>query len=597
MKILLQWCVTLLIAVLPRVALAQAPPIEYTLTIKNPLSHLYDVEVQISGIRSNSIDVAMPAWSPGVYAIRDFAGNVQDFETVTRQNRPLQFQKVDKQTWRISKAESDDVLVRYRVYSTSLNDEMAEITPAAVFMYVVGQSPLPLSIRYEVEGGWKVHSALEKRGDRYVAPDYDTLASSPTFIGQFKVLEFKSGNVPYKVVISNPRTQMTELQIEADLSDLADAATAMFGTVPFKDYTFFVKIQSLTGATSLGYLNSTRVTAGENDFVAQSSYSAFLSAAALGFTKAWYRRAARPHSMEPYDFSREAYSRNLWFIEGVSAYSADLLLLRSKILNPVEYFQKASAEVDALQHQAGRLETTLEDSSWNAWIRSDNAINVSVSYILKGKIAGLLLDAEIRGRSAGARNLDDVLRSMLSAADNRSASLNDSALEAAIKSASGVDVREFFDNIVRGRGEIDYKRYLQQLGLSATMQKSPAPSMFLGIDFDRNDANQARIRRVVPGSPGEAAKLDAGDVLIAMDSERVTYDNLLGRFHSKPFNKPVSLSVLRGERLLALTLIPGLMQTETWVVGEASNTTAEQQRLRNAWRAAPSRPTTGSPVR
>jgi len=68
-KILLQWCVTLLIAVLPRVALAQAPPIEYTLTIKNPLSHLYDVEVQISGIRSNSIDVAMPAWSPGVYAI------------------------------------------------------------------------------------------------------------------------------------------------------------------------------------------------------------------------------------------------------------------------------------------------------------------------------------------------------------------------------------------------------------------------------------------------------------------------------------------------------------------------------------------------
>ena len=585
MKLRLPLCAVLLLAALPYAAFAQATSIEYTLTITNPLSHLYEVEMQISGIRSNSIDVAMPAWSPGVYAIRDFAGNVQEFESVTRQNRALQFQKVDKQTWRISKAESDDLLVRYRVYSTSLNDEMADITPATVFMYVVGQTQLPVGVRYEVDNAWRVHSPLEKRGDRYMATDYDTLASSPTFIGPFKVLEFKSGSVPYKVVISNSRTQMTELQVEADLMDLADAAAAMFGTVPFKDYTFFVKVQSTSGSISVGYLNSTRLTAGENDFVAQNSYTAFLSAAAQGLSKAWYRRAARPRSMAPYDFSREAYSRNFWFVEGVSAYSADRLLLRSKILNSVEYFQKASAEVDALQHQAGRLVTSLEDASWNAWIRSDNAINASVGYILKGKVAGLLLDAEIRGHSAGAKSLDDVLRSMLAAAETKPASLNDNALEAAIQSASGVNVQEFFENVVRGRSEIDYKRYLQQLGISSTIQKLPA-TIFLGIEFERIEGNLARIRRVVPGSPAETAKLDGGDVLIAMDSERITFDNVLSRIHSRPLGRPVNLSVMRGERLLALTITPGTAQTETWSVGEASTTTAEQLRLRNAWKGS-----------
>jgi predicted metalloprotease with PDZ domain len=540
--------------------------------------------MEISGIRSNSVDVAMPAWSPGVYAIRDFAGNVQEFETVTRQNRALQYQKIDKQTWRISKAEGDDLLVRYRVYSASLNDEMADLTPAAVFMYVVGQTQLPVVVRYEVEGAWKVYSSLEKRGDRYVAPDYDTLASSPAFMGQFKVLEFNSGNIPYRVVISNPRTQLTDLQIEADLTDLADAAARMFGIVPFKDYTFFVKIQPASGSTSVGYLNSTRLTAGENDFVAQSSYSGFLSAAAQGLTKAWYRRAARPRSMAPYDFSREAYSRNFWFMEGVSAYSADMLLLRSRILNSTEYFQKASAEVDGLQHQPGRLVTSLEDSSWNAWIRSENAANVSVSYILKGKVAGLLLDAEIRGRSAGAKSLDDVLRSMLSSAEARPAILNDNALESTIQTASGVNVREFFENVVRGRGEIDYKLYLQQLGISATIQKLPATISF-GIEFERIEGNQARIRRIVSGSPAETAKLDSGDVLIAMDSERVTFDNIVSRIHSKPLGRPVSLSVMRGERLLALTITPGLTQTDTWNVGEFSPT-AEQLRLRNAWKGS-----------
>jgi predicted metalloprotease with PDZ domain len=584
MKNWLRSCAALLLTALPQAAFGQAPSIEYTLTIKNPLSHLYEVEIHINGIRSNSVDVAMPAWSPGVYTIRDFAGNVQEFETVTRPNRALQSRKIDKQTWRISKAEGDDVIVRYRVYSTSLTDEMADITPASIFMYVVGQTQLPVGVRFVVDNAWKVHSALEKRGDRYMAPDYDTFASSPTFIGQFKVMDFKSGNVPYKVVISNPHTQMTELQIEADLMDLADGAATMFKSVPFRDYTFFVKIQPTSGSTSVGYLNSTRLTAGENDFVAQSSYSAFLSAAAQGFTKAWYRRAARPSSMAPYDFSHEAYSRNLWFMEGVSAYSADLLLLRGKILNSPEYFQKASAEVDALQHQPGRLVTSLEDASWNAWIRSDNAINASVSYILKGKVAGLLLDAEIRGHSAGGRSLDDVLRSMLAAADASPASLNDNALEQAIQSVSGVNVREFFENVVRGRGDIDYKRYLEQLGMATAMQKLPG-TVFIGLDFERIDGNQARVRRVIPGSPAETGKVDGGDVLVAMDSERVTFDNVLSRIHSKPLGKAVSLSVMRGERLLSLTITPSLTQTETWSVGESPSTTVEQLRRRNAWKS------------
>jgi predicted metalloprotease with PDZ domain len=568
-------------AALPQAAYAQTPSIEYTLTARNPLSHLYNVEMEIGGIRTTSVDVAMPAWSPGVYSIRDFAGNVQQFEVVTRQNQPLQSRQIDKQTWRITKSAGDDLVVRYRVYSSAFTDELADITPAAVFMYVAGQAQQPLSVRYDVPGDWKIESALEKQRDHYIAPDYDTLVSSPVFIGKLKVLEFKSGNIPYKVVFSNSRTQMTDLQIEADLNDLADAAAVTFGSVPFKHYTFFVKVQPTSGASSVGYMNSARVFIGENDFVAQNSYSAFLSVAAQAFTKAWYTRAARPRSMTPFDLSREAYSRNLWFTEGVSAYTADLLLLRSKILTSTEYFQKASAEVDALQHQAGRLLNSVEQASWNAWTRSENSINATVSYILKGKVAGLLLDAQIRGRTSGAKGLEDVVRHLLSnPSDN---GLEDNALEPAIQRATGVDVREFFDSVVRDKAEIDYKRYLEPLGIAFNIQKSPA-SIFLGIEFERVDGNLARIRRVLPGSPAEAARLDGGDVIFAMDSERVTYDTMVSRIHSKALGKPVSLSVMRGDRLLALTITPGLTETEIWNLSEASTITPDQLRLRNAWK-------------
>src|SRR5262249_12963373 len=65
----------------------QTPPrgveIAYTVTIRNPASHLYDVEVSIKGIRETSVSVSMPAWSPGVYRIENYARNVQDFRAAS----------------------------------------------------------------------------------------------------------------------------------------------------------------------------------------------------------------------------------------------------------------------------------------------------------------------------------------------------------------------------------------------------------------------------------------------------------------------------------------------------------------------------------
>jgi predicted metalloprotease with PDZ domain len=374
---------------------------------------------------------------------------------------------------------------------------------------------------------------------------------------------------------------MTEPQVEADLEDLATAAASMFGTVPFKEYAFLVRVQSTAGAASVGYLNSSRISVGENDFANRSAYAAFLSAAAQGLVKAWYGRATRPRSMSPYDYSREAYTRLLWFNEGVAAYSADLLLLRSGILNSTEYFQKASVEVNALQHQPGRLLMSLEDASWNTWTRSGNSVNAAVSYILKGKIAGLLLDAEIRSNTSGRQSLDGVLRHFLMQGPAHQG-LADDALEPAIQAATGINVAEFFDAVVRGKGEIDYNLYLQKVGLQVSAMKGPATISY-GMEFERIEANQARVRRVFADSPAEAAKVDSGDILLALDAERVTYDNVVARLHSKPLGKAVSMAILRGDRLLTLSITPGAAQTETWSVGESLTSTPEQQRLREAW--------------
>jgi predicted metalloprotease with PDZ domain len=580
---LLAYSVVLLLASV-RTLSAQGPSIEYAVSAKNPISHLYNVEMQISGIRTTAVDVAMPAWSPGAYVIRDFAANVQELSAASRQNQPLQIRQLDKQSWRISKASGDDIRLRYRVYSSGLNDEMGDITPAALFMFVAGQTAIPVGVRYETENDWKVYTALEKRGDRYVAGDYQTLVTSPTFLGEFKVLEFKDGAVPFRVVFSNRRVQLTELQVEADLTDILEAAAATLGSLPFKAYTFLVRVQSASGSTSVGYPDSARISVGENDFVSENTYNAFLVSATQALVKSWYGKAARPASMQPFDYSREAYSRILWFTEGAAAYTADMLMVRSGIYSPAEFLLRVSSEIDALQRQPGRLLSSLEDASWNAWSRGENSANAMVSYALKGKIAALLLDAEIRTRTRGEKSLEDVLKRLAETSSKREG-LTESALEGEIQSATGVSVAEFFAAVTRSRNELEYKRYLEPLGIAVNTRKTPA-TIYVGIEFERTDANQARVRRVIPSSPSEAAKLDAGDVIVAMDSDRVTFDNLGGRIRSKPLGKAVALTVLRGDRLLSLSITPGLMETETWSVEESLTATPEQVRLRTAWLAA-----------
>ena len=62
---------------------AQGVRIEYRLTIENPNLHIYTVEMDIRGIHGDTVSVAMPAWAPGAYRIRNYARNVQDFQART----------------------------------------------------------------------------------------------------------------------------------------------------------------------------------------------------------------------------------------------------------------------------------------------------------------------------------------------------------------------------------------------------------------------------------------------------------------------------------------------------------------------------------
>jgi predicted metalloprotease with PDZ domain len=558
---------------------ARGVDIEYTLNIKNPVSHIYDVEMAIKGIRDTSLSVSMPAWSPGIYRIENYSRNVQDFHAVNQRNQALKWEQTDKQTWQITKQAPDDVSVRYQVYSTLLNDQMADVAPPATFMYVVGQKHVPCSVKYNAPGGWKTYTGLEKKGDRYQASDYDIFIDAPAFIGEFKVLEFETGGAHHRLVFSKPNVSMSAAQVTSDVQDIVETAMGIFGKPPYKEYTFLVKVQP-QAPNSVEHLNSTRITVGENDFVTQITYRQFLATLAHEFFHLWNVKRIRPSVLGPFDYTRETPTRLLWMSEGLTSYYGDLLLERAGIDQPSEYLSRMSGLIDSLQHAPGRKMMSAAEASWNAWFRSDNAENNTISYYTKGEIIGMLLDIEIRARTRNQKSLDDVMRYLMDTYANKGIGFPEDGFLKAVEAVAGSDFHEFYQAAVQSRQELDYNRYLKQAGLSTSTQRQPG-TIYFGIEFEAG--NTPRIKRIVPNSPAERAKLDAGDLLVAMNDERLTFENFRSRLHEHGIGETIKLTILRDERLINVNIVPVEFQEEQWSLIENLQPTPEQLQLKSAW--------------
>jgi predicted metalloprotease with PDZ domain len=558
--------------------------IGYTVTIRNPTSHLYDIEMSIKGIRDTSLSVSLPAWSPGAYRIENYARNIQDFRASNTRNQPLKWEQTDKQTWRILKQPVDDVQVRYQVFSAQLTDQMADLAPPATFMYVLGRKHVACTVKYNAPSGWKVYTGLEKKADRYVASDYDIFIDAPTFIGDFKVLEFETGGASHYLVFSKRDISMTAPQVTADVQDIVEAAMRIFGKLPYQQYVFLMKVQA-QATNAVEHLNSTRITVGENDFVSQASYRQFLATVAHEFFHLWNVKRIRPAVLGPFDYSREVQTRLLWMFEGVTSYYGNLLLLRSGVDNSTEYLSRMAAVIDALEHSPGRHLMSAEEASWNAWTRSDNADNNTISYYTKGELIGLILDIEIRARTKNRKSLDDVMRYLMETYANKGVGFPEDGFLRAIEAVAGSDFQELFEVVVQGRKELDYNRYLKQAGLAAQVQLQPG-SIYVGVEFEAGEGNFPRVRRVAPNSPAERAKVDVGDLLVTLNEERLTFESFRSRLHSHAIGESLRLTVLRNQRLLNLNISPIEFQEVRWQLNEMPRPTPEQEALKNAWLGA-----------
>lgn len=583
----------------PKAVPATAPPeISYTVGMPRPFTNRLEVEMRVRGERlADQMDLMMPVWTPGSYLVREFERNVEDFKASDAAGLALPWDKTNKNTWRIVTKDARELVVTYRVYckelsvrTSDVNDQHAFWNNATVLMYPDGMLRSPSTLRVVPFSDWQIYTGLPTvagQTNTFRAPNFDILYDSPFIVGKCTVVNFSVRGVPHRIVIDGEGNYDPE-KIRAGAEKIVEAAARMMGGLPYQDYTFFLIMRSV-GSGGLEHLNSNVIISTRFRFNLDSGYRALFSTMAHEFFHAWNVKRLRPDALGPFDYNNENYTKLLWVAEGLTDYYAAQFLLRSGITSEGEYLGSLAGLIRALQNSPGRFQTSLEETSWDAWIKyyrpDANSVNRQISYYDKGAIVGTMLDLEIRRASKGAHSLDDVMRALYTDFALKDRNYTPADFQKAAEKAAGASLEQFFSSYVRGRDEIAYNAFFDAAGLrlDTTDPKNAGKlEIYLGADVAQ-EADRLMITKVLVGTPAFEQGLNTGDQVVAVDGVRVNLANFFGRLADHRPGETVTFTIFREDDLHTLRVTLGGRPPEAYQIVPVAQPNAEQQTVYRGW--------------
>lgn len=553
--------------------------IHYTISMPQPHTHLFQILIDVDDVRGETLDLALPVWTPGSYMVRDYARHVQAFAAES-DGWPLSWHKLDKTTWRVTSEGASRIRVRYAVYAYELSVRTSHLdgshgyfNPATLCMYVPERLGNPHLITIQPPDNWQVTTGLpavdSKSGQHisFLAQDYDELVDSPFECGTHRLLSFEVDGIPHEIALWGYGNE-DEKRLLKDTRRIVETARDLFGALPYQRYVFIVHLaDKLYGG--LEHRNSVSNIIDRWTFQPDKSYERYLGLTSHEFFHVWNVKRIRPQPLGPFDYSRENYTRQLWVAEGITSYYDNLLLVRSGLINTERYLETLADDIVALQRQPGRALQSLAQSSFDTWIKlyrpDENSANSSISYYLKGSLVALLLDMEIRGRTEGERSLDDVMRWLYNegfGGDEAmiSASLgfdeDQGFLEAieAVAGESGGAYRSFLERYVYGTDELDYEKALKTVGVRLEWAyKTPPPEdttpATLGLRL-KTEHERLKVALVFSDGPAMSSGVYANDEIVALNGFRVNEESLNARIAERKPGDVVRLSLFRSDQLL-----------------------------------------------
>ena len=523
---------------------SNSKPIRAVVRPINLAQHEVEVKLELPGeALAKGAVVALPAWTPGSYLVRDYARFVDRVVLKDAEGESHGLEKLDKQRWQLPPLKGNAILC-YRVFCNELSvrtnhvDAMhAQLVGAATFMYLEHDQHRSVEVRFEgFPSEWKVASSLRFKDGAYHASDYEELVDSPFELGTFRLHAFHALNADFEFAMTGEHNG-NEARILEGTKKIVSQAGSIFGGFPFEHFTFLLTF-SLNARGGLEHKNSTSLMSDPFRFNKSSGYEGLFGLISHEFFHAWNVKRLHDPVLGPFDYSRENYTKLLWFHEGVTDYMDDLIGMKAGVIPwSIEAKEWARRWTENGQRPGG-AEQSLEEASFDTWIRhykpTEFTPNSTVDYYEAGALVGLMMDAQIHLGSKGAKGMEDLFALLWQRHGERG--LTDADIRKAYQELSGLDPEPFWNAHIRHSGPLDSAAIEATFGLKFEA-KSPWEALppedlkdatlarfaksYVGLEFGAAPAAPI-IKNVIPGSPAFETGLSYGQEILAVNGWRTT---------------------------------------------------------------------------
>ena len=480
--------------------------------------------------------MALPVWTPGSYLVRDYARFLDRLCLVDAQGTQHPVEKIDKQRWQLPVIKGVAHL-RYRLFcndltvrTNHLDARHAHLVGAATFLFPEGEAHRPFLIAFEgFPKEWRIATALPRIGRRYRAEDHDTLVDAPFELGTFRPHAWQSGETTFEFAFTGEHPG-DEARILDATEKIVEVCRSIFGGFPFDRYLFLLTFSpGLRGG--LEHRNCTSLIADPFNLNSPEAYAELYLLIAHEFFHVWNVKRLRAPELGPFDYARENPTRLLWFHEGFTSFMQYVILLKAGLVAWPWVVCKLSESWTENTTRAGRLEQSLEASSWDAWIRlykpTEFSRNSTVSYYDKGALVAWMMDARIRVGSRGKHGVESLFARLWAQVGD--GPITDSLLRETFEALAGEPAQGFWQAWIQGVAELDAAPIETAYGLrfeihtpwESLSEEDPTALArakgYSGLVF----GNGAPIvQNVDPGSPAAEGGISYGQEILAVNGWR-----------------------------------------------------------------------------
>ncbi len=581
--------------------------------------HIYTVTCRIAKPDPAGQRLSLPVWAPGSYLLREFSRHVLSL-TATDDDGEVSLRKLDKAKWQAEPTRGA-LVFRAEIYANDLSVRGAFldrghgfINGVCLFLRAEGLADQTCALQLDAPGGvsdWKLATAMRRTSGAehefgaFEAASYDELVDQPILMGPLITESFEVLGVPHEFALVGC-DDVDVKRITQDIRKICRGHANLFGgELPMQRYVFLTTALN-KGYGGLEHSDSTALICCRSDLPRigeagqKSGYRKFLGLCSHEYFHLWNVKRIRPKGLQPYDFERENYTRQLWLFEGITAYYDDLMLVRSGLISPTNYLELLGRSFTRVYRSVGRRKQTLEDASFDAWIKfyrqDENAPNALVSYYTKGAMVALALDLELRLRSDGKLCLDDVMLAFWKEYGQAAEGVPQGAFERLAEEVSGLRLEEFFEQNLRGTVDPPVGILLAQFGVRLSLRaaetlidqggtagvREDRPLPWLGIKT-RIDSGRVVVANVLIDGPAAEAGVSAKDELLALKGLRITPENFQNLMDTLTLGEPVALDIFRRDDLHRMNIVPTRPPRDTAYLSLEPESDVESLARQAAW--------------